>query len=187
MAPVVRYTSYMKIPFYRFRSSPFMFCGTLKRLRDLTPVAQNDIKSLFSGYRQACAAANLMLVSLGNLTIAAERCQSSAIGQKRPNSLQVMCRRSNRLVYMLRLYEGCASRPIVQPQGANVIKFYFCKPKISYLFYPDFDSDPHSAMHTSMEITLRDLHVCYWDYDSNENPLLLHQNEVAGEGELSAV
>jgi DNA phosphorothioation-associated putative methyltransferase len=151
--------------------------GHRPKLRDLTPVVQNDIKSLFGGYQQACAAADLMLMSLGNLEVVEERCKSSAIGQKRPNSLWVHVSAIEALDPLLRLYEGCASRTIGRPQEANVVKFHFRKPKISYLFYPSFDTDPHPALHTSMEIDLRDLHVHYRDYDSNDNPPLLHQKD----------
>ncbi|MBD3883276.1 DNA phosphorothioation-associated putative methyltransferase [Phormidium tenue FACHB-886] len=151
--------------------------GRRPKLRDLTPVVQNDIKSLFGGYQQACAAADLMLMSLGNLEVVEERCKSSAIGQKRPNSLWVHVSAIEALDPLLRLYEGCASRTIGRPQEANVVKFHFRKPKISYLFYPNFDIDPHPALHTSMEIDLRDLHVHYRDYDPNDNPPLLHQKD----------
>lgn len=151
--------------------------GRRPKLRDLTPVVQNDIKSLFGGYQQACAAADLMLMSLGNLSVVEERCKSSAIGQKRPNSLCVHVSAIEALDPLLRLYEGCASRTIGRPQEANVVKFHFRKPKISYLFYLNFDTDPHPALHTSMEIDLRDLHVHYRDYDPNDNPPLLHQKD----------
>jgi DNA phosphorothioation-associated putative methyltransferase len=147
------------------------------KLRELTPVVQNDIKSLFGGYQQACAAADLMLMSLGNLEVVEERCRSSAIGQKRPNSLCVHVSALEALDPLLRLYEGCASRTIGRPQEANVVKFHFRKPKISYLFYPNFDTDPHPTLHTSMEIDLRDLHVHYRDYGLNDNPPLLHQKD----------
>jgi len=152
--------------------------GRRPKLRDLTPVVQNDIKSLFGGYQQACAAADLMLMSLGNLEVVEERCKSSAIGQKRPNSLWVHVSAIEALDPLLRLYEGCASRTIGRPQEANVVKFHFRKPKISYLFYPNFDTDPHPALHTSMAIDLRDLHVHYRDYDPNDNPPLLHQKNL---------
>ncbi|MBD2069796.1 DNA phosphorothioation-associated putative methyltransferase [Leptolyngbya sp. FACHB-671] len=151
--------------------------GRRPKLRDLTPVVQNDIKSLFGGYQQACAAADLMLMSLGNLEVVEERCKSSAIGQKRPNSLWVHVSAIEALDPLLRLYEGCASRTIGRPHEANVVKFHFRKPKISYLVYPSFDTDPHPALHTSMEIDLRDLHVHYRDYDPNDNPPLLHQKD----------
>jgi DNA phosphorothioation-associated putative methyltransferase len=152
--------------------------GRRPKLRDLTPVVQNDIKSLFGGYQQACAAADLMLMSLGNLDIVEERCKSSAIGQKRPNSLWVHVSAIEALDPLLRLYEGCASRTIGRPQEANVVKFHFRKPKISYMFYPNFDTDPHPTLHTSMVIDLRDLHVHYQNYDPNHNPPLLHQKDL---------
>lgn len=151
--------------------------GRRPKLRDLTPVVQNDIKSLLGGYQQACAAADLMLMSLGNLEVIEERCKSSAIGQKLSNSLWVHVSAIEALDPLLRLYEGYTSRTIGRPQEANVVKFHFRKPKISYLFYPNFDTDPHPALHTSMEIDLRDLHPHYWDYDPNDNPPLLHQKD----------
>lgn len=152
--------------------------GRRPKLRDLAPVVQNDIKSLFGGYQQACTAADLMLMSLGNQSIIEERCKQSAIGQKRPNSLWVHVSAIEALDPLLRLYEGCASRTIGRPQEATVVKFHFRKPKISYLFYPGFDTDPHPALHTSMEIDLRDLHVYYRDYDPTDNPPLLHQKDL---------
>ena len=152
--------------------------GHRPKLRDLSVMVQNDIKSLFGSYQQACAAADLMLMSLGNLAVMEERGTSSFIGQKRPNSLWVHVSAIDRLDPLLRLYEGCASRTIGRPQEANVVKFHFRKPKISYLVYPDFDADPHPALHTSMQIDLRDLHVHYRNYDPQENPPILHQKDL---------
>jgi DNA phosphorothioation-associated putative methyltransferase len=148
------------------------------KLREFTSVVQNDIKSLFGGYQQACAAADLMLLSLGNLEIVSARCQSSSIGKKLSNSLWVHISAIEALDPLLRLYEGCASRTIGRPEEANVIKFHCRKPKISYLVYPDFDADPHPALQTSMQVDLRDLHVSYRDYDPNDNPPVLHQKDL---------
>jgi DNA phosphorothioation-associated putative methyltransferase len=151
--------------------------GHRPKMRDLSPTVQTDIKCLFGGYQQACTAADLMLMSLGNLEIIEERCQNSAIGQKRPNSLWIHVSAIDQLDPLLRLYEGCASRTIGRPQEANIIKFHFRKPKITYLSCPNFDPDPHPAIHTSMQIDLRDLHVHYRDYDAEDNPPLLHQKD----------
>ncbi|MDW8201892.1 MAG: DNA phosphorothioation-associated putative methyltransferase [Cyanobacteriota bacterium SKYGB_h_bin112] len=152
--------------------------GRRPKLRDLAPVVQNDIKSLFGSYQQACAAADLMLMSLSNPAVIEERCKNSAIGQKRANSLWVHVSAIEALDPLLRLYEGCASRTIGRPPEATVVKFHLRKPKISYLVYPTFDTDPHPALHTSMDIDLRDLHVHYRDYDPNDNPPLLHQKDL---------
>ena len=147
------------------------------KLRDLTPVVQTDIRCLFGGYQQACTAADLVLMSLGNLKAISECCLNSTVGQKRPNSLWVHVSVIEALDPLLRLYEGCASRTIGRPETANVVKFHMHQAKITYLFYPEFDTDPHPALHTSMQIDLRDLHVQYRDYNPDENPPLLHQKD----------
>jgi DNA phosphorothioation-associated putative methyltransferase len=152
--------------------------GRRPKLRELAGVAQNDIKGLFGSYQQACAAADLMLMSLGNLEVVAERCRQSLIGKKLSSSLWVHASALDSLDPLLRLYEGCASRTIGRPEGVTVIKFHTNKPKITYLFYPNFDREPHPALHTSMQIDLRDLHVHYRDYDRDDNPPLLHQKDL---------
>ncbi|MEP0898528.1 MULTISPECIES: DNA phosphorothioation-associated putative methyltransferase [Leptolyngbya] len=148
------------------------------KLRQLAPSVQHDIKGLFGNYQQACTAADLMLLSLGDLEVVKARCQASAIGKKLSNSLWVHISALESLDPLLRLYEGCASRTIGRPEEANVIKFHCHKPKISYLVYPNFDADPHPVLQTSMQVDLRDLHVSYRDYDPNDNPPVLHQKDL---------
>lgn len=152
--------------------------GRRPKLRELAGVAQNDIKGLFGSYQQACAAADLMLMSLGNLEVIAEQGDQSSIGKQLSNSLWIHVSALDSLDPLLRLYEGCASRTIGRPEGVTVVKFHLHKPKITYLFYPDFDREPHPALRTSMQIDLRDLHVHYRDYDRDDNPPLLHQKDL---------
>ena len=59
-----------------------------------------------------------------------------------------------------------------------MIKFHLQTPKISYLFYPDFDINPHPILSKVMTIDLRDLHVTYQDYDLEDDPPILHQIEA---------
>ena len=148
------------------------------KLGDLAPVVQEDIKALFGTYKQACLVADQMLFSLGEPDIIANRCQNSPVGKKSTYSLLIHVCAVEALDPLLRLYEGCASRTIGRLQGATVIKFHTKSPKISYLFYPDFDTDPHPAMHTSMQIDLRDLHVSYRDYDIDDDPPVLHHKDA---------
>lgn len=139
---------------------------------------QNDIKSLFGSYQLADEIAQSMLLSLKEPGVIAKRCQASPIGKRLPTALYVHVCVLEELDPLLRLYEGCANRTIGRLQGATLIKFHTDKPKISYLFYPDFDTDPHPALHTSMQIDLRNLDVSYRDYDSSENPPVLHRKET---------
>ncbi|MEM8637747.1 MAG: DNA phosphorothioation-associated putative methyltransferase [Cyanobacteria bacterium P01_G01_bin.54] len=147
------------------------------KLRDLTPTVQQDLKMLFGSYQQACTSADLMLMSVGNLEIMSEHCRQSKIGQQRPHSLWVHLSALEHLDPLLRLFESCASRTIGRPDQATVIKFHTNKPKITYLYYPEFDHDPHPVLQTSMQIDLRDLQVNYRDYDPRFNPPVLHQKE----------
>ena len=148
------------------------------KFKDLAPAIKADIKALFGSYHQACTAADLMLMSLGQTEILKERCHQSEIGQKRSHSLLVHVSALEQLDPLLRLYEGCASRTIGRPEEATVVKFHINKPKISYLFFPTFDTEPHPVLQTSMQISLRNLHVRYQDYDIEDNPPLLHQKEL---------
>lgn len=147
------------------------------KLGDLSPEVQEDIKALFGTYKQAGAIADQMLFSLGAPEIIINRCQNSPLGKKLPNSLLIHVSALEALDPLLRLYEGCASRTIGRLEEASVIKFHTKTPKISYLFYPDFDTNPHPTLHTSMQIDLRDLHVSYRDYDTDDDPPVLHQKD----------
>lgn len=148
------------------------------KFSNLDSTTQNDIKALFGNYKQACAAADLMLLSIGNPRLIGNCCKQSKIGKLLPNALYVHVSALEALNPQLRLYEGCASRTIGRMDGATLIKFQTNLPKISYLFYPDFDTDPHPALQTSMQIDLRDLQVVYRDYDTSENPPVLHRKET---------
>lgn len=148
------------------------------KLKDIPPVIKRDIKALFGSYRNAKEAAEGMLFSLGNLSIIDKCCEASQIGSKRANALYVHVSALPELDYRLRIYEGCASRTIGRMDGATLIKFHTKQPKISYLFYPDFDTDPHPALHRSMHIDLRDLHVSYRDYADSIDPPLWHRKET---------
>ncbi len=148
------------------------------KLGDLASVVQEDIKALFGTYKQAGAIADQMLFSLGDPNIIGKCCRNSSVGKQLPNSLLIHVCVLEALDPLLRLYEGCASRTIGRLEQANLIKFHTKTPKISYLFYPDFDTDPHPSLHTSMQIDLRDLHVSYRDYDTDDDPPVLHQKEA---------
>ncbi len=158
----------------------FALCKFSRRPKftDLAPAVQEDIKALFGTYKQACLDAEEMLYSLGNTENIVERTRQSRVGKKLANSLWVHISALENLDPLLRLYEGCASRTIGRMESANVIKIHTKSPKISYLFYPDFDTDPHPALQTSMTIDLRDLHVSYRDFDKDDPPVLHYKDAL---------
>jgi DNA phosphorothioation-associated putative methyltransferase len=144
------------------------------KLNQFPPTYQTDVKALLGSYQAACTTADLMLFNLGKAGFIATCCQNSRIGRLDEKALYVHISALDALDPMLRLYEGCASRTIGRMDGATLVKFHLHKPKITYLFYPDFDTDPHPSLHTSMQIDLRDLHVRYRNYSSSDNPPVLH-------------
>lgn len=145
---------------------------------DLPAVLQTDIKVFFGSYRQACEIADAMLFSLGNQNALAECCRRSPLGKFVGNALYVHVSALDGLDPLLRLYEGCASRTFGQMEGATLIKLRADRPKVSYLFYPDFDTDPHPTLQASMQADLQGLHVDYRDYRSSANPPILHRKET---------
>ncbi len=147
------------------------------KVADLKPQIQEDIKALFGSYKQAILSADEMLFSIGNLDIIAQCCQNSLVGKNLPNSLTIHVSSLEALNPLLRLYEGCASRTIGRLDSANVIKFHTQAPKISYYFYPNFDTEPHPTLAASMQIDLRDLHVICTDYEDDFDPPVLHQKD----------
>jgi DNA phosphorothioation-associated putative methyltransferase len=64
---------------------------------------------------------------------------------------------------ILRVYEGCGRAFLGEVEGANLIKIHRFSGKVSYLVYPDFDSDPHPALVRSVKLNMRN-----WQIDCQE-------------------
>ncbi|AFY75946.1 DNA phosphorothioation-associated putative methyltransferase [Pleurocapsa sp. PCC 7327] len=152
--------------------------GNRPKPRQLSSTVREDIKALFGGYKQACILADAMLLSLRDLDKIAALCQNSPIGKKFRNSLLIHISALETLEPLLRLYEGCASRTVGRLEEANLIQFFFNKPKISYLVYPDFDLNPHPTLQAIMDIYLGNLTVRYRDFNNETNPPILHEKEA---------
>lgn len=137
-----------------------------------------DIKAFFGSYKQACESGDELLFGLGREGTIQTACRQSSIGKFVGNALYVHVSALNSLNPTLRIYEGCASRTFGQSEQTTIIKFRADKPKVSYLSYPDFDCDPHPALHSSMQADLGSLYVDFRDYSSSENPPILHRKET---------
>ena len=137
-----------------------------------------DIKAFFGTYKHACDEGDKLLFSLGQQGTIQTACRRSRIGKFVGNALYVHISALNNLSPTLRVYEGCASRTFGQSEQTTIIKFRADKPKVSYLYYPDFDTDPHPVLHSSMQANLSSLYVDFRDYSSSENPPILHRKET---------
>ena len=139
---------------------------------------QRDVKAFFSHYKRACEQADEMLLSLGepgNVEIA---CQLSKIGKLTPTALYVHESALDRLSPLLRLFEGCARNYIGRVDGTTLIKLDRKEPKVSYLGYPDFETDPHPALSFSLTVHFQTFRVKRRDYSKYRNPPILHRKET---------
>ncbi|NMG08067.1 DNA phosphorothioation-associated putative methyltransferase [Brasilonema sp. UFV-L1] len=139
---------------------------------------RHDIKAFFGSYEEACEVADAKLFSLGKTGVVQRVCEKSKIGKHTRSALYIHISVLSELDPLLRIYEGCASRTIGRVDDATLIKFCTDKPIISYLFYPQFDIDPHPALKASITIDLKTLRITHRDYEQRANPPILHRKET---------
>lgn len=150
---------------------------TRPTIRQLSPVFKADIKELFGNYQAACFLADEMLITLRKLNIIKQICQDLKVGKVFEKSYLVHLDMLDSLPTLLRLYEGCASRTIGRMEEANLIRFYFNIPRISYLYVPDFDKKKEPKLKTTMSIDLQDLRVQHRNYSHDPNaPIIKDKN-----------
>jgi DNA phosphorothioation-associated putative methyltransferase len=145
---------------------------------NLSPAIKADIKAFFGNFEEACEVADRMLFKLGKPNIIRQLCQQSKIGKLLPNALYIHISALTELDPHLRLYEGCASRYFGGIDNVTLIKFNTEKSTISYLYYPDFDRDPHPALKWATIVDLTHLSVRCRDYSNSTNPPILHRQET---------
>jgi DNA phosphorothioation-associated putative methyltransferase len=79
---------------------------------------------------------------------------------------------------LLGVYEGCARAYLGEIDGANLIKLHRHSGKVSYLVYPDFETDPHPALGRSVKLSLRTREIECLDYADSANLPVLHRKET---------
>ncbi len=138
---------------------------------------RRDIKSLFSTYKKACEEADVALHAVGDMRRVRRAAQRSDVGKCTPSAIYVHETALEGLPPILRLYEGCARRYIGRVEEANLIKLHTEEPMVSYLSYPEFESDPHPALAESLTVHLQTFRLRERDYRTSKNPPILHRKE----------
>jgi DNA phosphorothioation-associated putative methyltransferase len=144
----------------------------------LSQEMRHDIKAFFGSYEEACEVADQKLFSLGQPKVVQKACEKSKVGKHTRSALYVHVSALQELDPILRMYEGCASRAIGRVDGATLIKFCIDKPQLSYLFYPEFDTEAHPLLAASLNIDFTTRKITYRDYQKRENPPVLHRKET---------
>ena len=151
--------------------------GGRPRFSALPKDAQLDIREFFSSYKSACAEADALLFSVGDMTLLESAMTASPIGKRTGNGLYVHLDALHKLPQLLQIYEGCARAYLGSFVDANVVKLHRESPRVSYLTYADFDRDPHPTLVESFLVKLGGLEVSYRSYTHYKNPFILHRKE----------
>jgi DNA phosphorothioation-associated putative methyltransferase len=156
----------------------------LGRFRRRPPISvlplglQRDIRAFFGSYANACRLADELLFKAGDAEAVDEACKRSPVGKLLPNALYIHRDALESLDPLLRVYEGCARTYLGEIEGANLIKLHRESGKVSYLVYPEFESDPHPALRRSVKLSLRTRGIECYNYSTSTNPPVLHRKET---------
>lgn len=148
------------------------------KLSDLPTSLQYDIKDFFGNYKSARDQADRALHAISDQNRIKEAIRSSKVGKKLPQALYVHSSALPELPTSLRVLEGCAQELLGTVAEASIVKFSSDKPRVVYLEYPDFNSDPHPTLRGAYAVNLRSLRVKHVDYSSRSNPYILHRKEL---------
>ena len=143
---------------------------------------QRDIKSLLGSYRAASAEADKLLFSLRSDSELTRAAGSLSVGKILPDAMYFHASSIRALPSLLRVYLGCGG-VLAGNIPADVIKLHRQKRKVSYLFYPDFERDPHPALQASLLVDLRTFDIRFSDFRRSTNPPILHRKETLLEPE----
>lgn len=166
------------------RSEDMLVYLALARFRKRPPSSMlprslhRDIKSFFGSYLRACKQADALLFGAGNADLVDAACKRSPIGKLLPDSLYVHRNSLDHLEPILRVYEGCARAYLGEIEDANIIKLHRFSGKLSYLSYPDFDTDPHPALVRSVKLNMRTRQLESQAFGQGGNPPILHRKET---------
>ncbi len=152
--------------------------GSRPKLSELPIDLQRDIRAFFTSYVAACELADAMLFSTGDMTLIDRLCRQSKIGKATPAALYVHRSALAELDPILRLYEGCAQAYIGAVESSNIIKLHRKVPQVSYLVYPEFETDPHPALSFSLVVPLQTFEISSRHYQPSGNPPILHRKET---------
>ena len=152
----------------------------LGRFRRRPPISalplglQRDIRPFFGSYSNACRLADDLLFRAGSADAVDGACRRSVVGKLLPNAPYVHRTASRRSTAPTRL-RGPPPRLPRHSRRAKLIKLHRQSGKVSYLVYPDFETDPHPALARSVKLSLRTREIDCFDYAATP----IHRSYIA--------
>ncbi|MDW4909417.1 DNA phosphorothioation-associated putative methyltransferase [Streptomyces sp. ADMS] len=137
--------------------------------------SQLDVRAFFSSYSEACRRADRLLLKLRDDAYVRGAMQASKVGKVTPTALYVHRRAVDNMPTVLRLYEHCAAIAAGRPADWTLAKLRHQGRAVSWLHYPEFDSDPHPRLSASYSVDLKTLETSFSSYDDSPNRPLLHR------------
>lgn len=152
--------------------------GGRPRFGELPDDLQYDAKDLFGSYSNACSDADRLLHSIANTEAISDACNAATFGKLTPEALYVHIDYVGDLPPLLRVYEGAARTITGNVDDATLVKLNRLKPQVSFLVYPDFDTDPHPAIEASIVAKLGEIRLKHRNFANSDNPPILHRKEA---------
>lgn len=149
----------------------------LPRMSEYPKILQNDIKAHYGSYNRAKSEATELLYAIGSKDLIAGAINLSPVGKKTRDALYLHESALHKLPPILRVFEGCARVISGEIEGASIIKISQGFPRVSYLCYPKFNSDPHPKLSESVVVSIDNFQMHYRDYRKSSNPPILHRKE----------
>jgi len=145
---------------------------------NLPTTIKRDIKFFFNKFTEANELSLDLLYAVGDTKVIDEACKKSNLGKLLPDSLYVHTSYIDGLSPILRIFIGCGTVFAGDFSDATLVKINRAKSKISYLYYNDFDKDPHPKLLKSIVLDLSKLKMTEWDYSTRYNKPILHRKET---------
>lgn len=143
-------------------------------LQSLPLPVQADIRAFFDSYKEACQRADRLLLKLRDDAYLRNVMRNS-VGKKTPTAIYIHRRAAEHMPVLLKLYEHCGAVAVGRPVDWDLVKLAHEGRSVSWLGYPDFDSDPHPRLAWSYSVDMRKLEGTYRSYIDSDNRPLLHR------------
>lgn len=152
--------------------------GRRPQLSHLPQSLQYSVKDFFGSYKAACAQADRLLFAISESARVVAACNAARVGKRTPSALYLHTTALSDVAPILRVVDGCAKALVGTIPEATLVKFHLDRPRVSYLSYPQFESDAHPALSGGYIVDLDRLRVDYREYRDTTNPPVLHRKEL---------
>jgi DNA phosphorothioation-associated putative methyltransferase len=149
----------------------------LRRIGTLPVDVRGDIKGIWSSYKHALLEAHEFLFSLGNPNIVRSACETAKVGKLLPQDFYIHRSTEDQLPAVIRLLVFGA-RQVVGDLSYDILKISLDGRALSFLVYPNFDTDPHPTLDRAARVYLPKASYAVRHYRSVENAPILHRKDL---------